>query len=230
VATIVERMATIAKRLGPLKDDVVFVGGAVLSLLIDDAAGTPVRPTDDIDVIIDVSNRTAHARLEEQLRGLGFKHDTSQGAPLCRWIVDAIVVDVMPADGEILGLRNIWYPQTIAHAIEREIVDGLTIRIAAGPYFVAMKLEAFADRGGGNFASSPDLEDLISVIDGNDDIVDEIRGCNEDLKQYLSDQLVPLLLNQSFIDALPFHLGGDQASQERLPLVVSRLRQVANRQ
>ncbi len=42
-------MATVARRLRDLKDEVVFVGGSVLGMLIDDPAGTPIRPTDDVE-------------------------------------------------------------------------------------------------------------------------------------------------------------------------------------
>lgn len=97
---------TVARRLGPLKDEVVFVGGSVLGLLIDDPAGAPVRPTDDVDVIVSVASRPAYSALSLRLLDLGFQPDTSEGAPLCRWIVENVVVDVMPAASEILGFAN----------------------------------------------------------------------------------------------------------------------------
>jgi hypothetical protein len=79
-------MATVALRLGDLKDEVVFVGGSILGILIDDPAGTPVRPTDDVDVVIDVASRPAYDALSRKLLSLGFQPDTSDGAPLCRWL------------------------------------------------------------------------------------------------------------------------------------------------
>ncbi|MEK6816068.1 MAG: hypothetical protein AABY09_00515, partial [Nanoarchaeota archaeon] len=72
--------------------------------------GAPdVRPTIDVDVIIDVLSRYKYSEIEKTLRSLGFKHDTSEGAPLCRWVVDGMKVDVMPTDGNILGFTNDWY-------------------------------------------------------------------------------------------------------------------------
>lgn len=46
------RIATekIASALGDLNDQVVFVGGAVVSLYIDDLAADDARPTKDIDI------------------------------------------------------------------------------------------------------------------------------------------------------------------------------------
>ena len=61
-------MAQVAKRLGDLRDHVVFVGGAILGLLIDEPGSSTPRPTDDVDVIIEVSSRQRYYVLEEQLR------------------------------------------------------------------------------------------------------------------------------------------------------------------
>ena len=147
-------MVTVARRLGDLRDEVVFVGGAVLGLLIDDVGATTIRPTDDLDVIVDVSSRVGYHALEARLRGLGFRSDTSAGAPLCRWLVDDVVVDVMPTTADILGVTNRWYGEATSPAIRRDIAPGLTVRVASAPCFVAMKLEAFAGRGGDDLVAS----------------------------------------------------------------------------
>ncbi len=59
--------------LGPLVEEVVFVGGATIHLWLTEAAAPPVRATDDVDVICDVASyaqyRALAARLRE--RGLG---------------------------------------------------------------------------------------------------------------------------------------------------------------
>lgn len=58
-------LRTVAERLGPLRDRVVFLGGAAAGLLITDPAAETVRPTDDVDVIIEVvttSSAVAHAK------------------------------------------------------------------------------------------------------------------------------------------------------------------------
>jgi hypothetical protein len=103
----------VASHLGTLLDKVVFVGGAVTSLLTTDPAATEVRVTMDVDVIVQVISRTDYYRLEKRLRLLGFVHDQSENAPLCRWLIDGIKVDVMPTDESILGFSNRWYPLAI---------------------------------------------------------------------------------------------------------------------
>ena len=84
---------------------------------------------------------------------------------MCRWRLDDIVLDVMPSAPGILGFTNRWYESAIANAIERELEPGLTIKIATAPYFVTMKLEAFAGRGEGDYVASHDLEDIVTITD-----------------------------------------------------------------
>ena len=47
--TNLEMLAHIARGLGDLKDEVVFVGGATIELYITDPGAPKVRPTDDVD-------------------------------------------------------------------------------------------------------------------------------------------------------------------------------------
>ena len=89
-------LVTVAQRLGPLRERVVFVGGMVRGLLITDAAASPFRPTDDVDLIVGVASRVAYNQLSKELRARGFREDTEPGASLCRWTVGGIKVDVMP--------------------------------------------------------------------------------------------------------------------------------------
>ena len=54
--------------LGPLVDEVVFVGGATVHLWLTEAAAPPVRATDDVDVICDVTSYAEYQALSERLR------------------------------------------------------------------------------------------------------------------------------------------------------------------
>lgn len=55
----IELINTVAKRLGPLLDRVVFLGGAATGLLITDTAAPDVRPTLDVDVVVEISSRAS---------------------------------------------------------------------------------------------------------------------------------------------------------------------------
>jgi hypothetical protein len=117
----------------------------------------------------------------------------------------------------------------MTHATARELAPGLVIRVATAPYFVAMKLEAFAERGEGDFLASHDLEDVIAVVDGNASLVDDVDSSADDLKNYLRQAIGALLDDEGFVAALSGHLPGDAASQARLSLMLERLRGLAGR-
>src|SRR6266404_2700250 len=93
-----ESMRIVAERLEPLNIPFAFVGGAVMWVLVDHPELTEFRPTKDVDVIVEVVRYGQFSALEERLRALGFQHDTSEGAPICRWIVEGCRVDIMPID------------------------------------------------------------------------------------------------------------------------------------
>jgi hypothetical protein len=72
-----------AAHLGALVSEVVFVGGATIELWITDEAAPEVRPTVDVDVVVDVATRSQLARFEQRLRAIGFREDQSSGV-ICR--------------------------------------------------------------------------------------------------------------------------------------------------
>ena len=74
-----------AKLLKPILGELVFVGGCTTALLITDRAAAEVRPTYDVDAIAEITSYTGYAEFSERLKALGFREDTREGAPLCRW-------------------------------------------------------------------------------------------------------------------------------------------------
>ncbi len=224
-----QMLQTVARAFGEMRDRVMFLGGATTGVLITDPATTSIRPTKDVDVVVEVASTTAYASvLAPSLRALGFQEDTSEGAPLCRWLIGGIKVDVMPSEGSILGFSNRWYPAAIRAATTHNLDDTLKIRLITAPYFSATKIEAFRDRGGGDYAASHDLEDFLAVVDGRAQLVSEVQSCAADLLSYLAAETRSLLSTRNFVDALPGHLPGNAAGQERLIALLARLRQIAD--
>ncbi|MCK9363711.1 MAG: hypothetical protein M0P74_08965 [Syntrophales bacterium] len=217
----------VAKRLGDLRDKVVFVGGCVTGMFITDPAMPEVRATQDVDVIVEVASRMEYYRLEEELRRKGFKQDMSENAPVCRWLVDLIKIDIMPTQEEILGFYNRWYLPAIKNADLIELENELTIKLVSPPYFLATKIDAFKGRGCGDYMASHDMEDIITILDGRPEIVSEIRSSSDDLKYFLSRTFTILLANEEFLDSISGHLSPDRASQTRLPLLIKRLGEIA---
>ena len=67
----------VAERLGDLRERVVFLGGAATTLLITDPAAPDVRPTLDVDVIVEIGSGPDYYRLGQSLREIGFTEDAS---------------------------------------------------------------------------------------------------------------------------------------------------------
>lgn len=211
------------KRLGSLADDMVFLGGCATGLLLTDVAAPPIRATRDVDVITEVASLKDYHRLSSQLRKRGFREDQSPDAPICRWVTEGIVLDVMPTRREILGFGNEWYQPALDKAVTIALPSGKHIRMVTAPYFLATKLAAFDGRGSGDYVMSHDMEDIISVLDGRPGIVDEVQHADKKLRTHLTTRFATLLRDTKFTGALPGHLPGDAASQARVPLVMERL-------
>ncbi len=227
VETNLEMIRHVASRLGVLRERMVFLGGAATALLITDKATPDVRVTTDVDVIVEIASKVAYYRLAESLRSLSFIEDHAEGAPLCRWMVDGIAVDVMPTDTDILGFSNQWYSQALQFATITEVAEDMTIRVVTGPYFLATKIEAFYSRGRGDFMASHDMEDIVTLLDGRPEIADEVRAAPDEVKVFLSRSFRDFLLKRDFLDSLPGYLLPDSASQRRIPLLMERIRAVA---
>jgi predicted nucleotidyltransferase len=219
-------LRSVADRLEELRIPYAFVGGSVVNLLLDYPDLSPARPTDDLDVILEIATPRKYAEIEEKIRNVGFAHDVRQGAPICRWVLGNITVDIMPTKGEFIGLNTAWFKEALNTAMEIEIAHS-RLKVISPIAFLATKYAAFVDRGVSNFYSSPDLEDLVTVIDGRERIVSELHQASEGLRRYLVDAVETLLQNPDFGEALPGHLPSDAASQQRLPLLRRKLAEIA---
>lgn len=222
----IDLLEAAAEHLGDLLSEVAFVGGCAVGLLITDEAAPAIRPTRDVDVIVEIGSYREYDALSARLRGLGFQNDIRDGAPLCRFVGHGITLDVMPTDQQILGFTNRWYKAALQETLARELPSGRKIEMVSAPYFLATKIEAFRGRGGGDYWSQ-DMEDIVALVDGRLELVDEVLDTSPDLLAYLEQALREFLDDDDFHDALPGNVPGDQASQARVLVIVERLEAMA---
>ncbi|HIJ56470.1 MAG TPA: hypothetical protein HPQ03_10135 [Deltaproteobacteria bacterium] len=222
-----EILYTAVHRLGPLADAMVFLGGCATGLLLTDTAAAPVRATMDVDAIVEVASLPEYHKLAVKLRARGFVEDLSSEAPICRWKADNVILDVMPTDPEIMGFGNEWYAPAFAAAESVSLPSGKRIRMVPAPYFLATKLAAFDDRGGEDILLSRDMEDIVAVLDGRLEVVEEVNKSEKRLRIHLAQRFTILLQDQRFNDALPGYLPPDAASQNRLPALLERIRAIS---
>jgi predicted nucleotidyltransferase len=223
----VAKLQLVAHALGPLREQVVFVGGCAVGLLITDEAAAPVRATLDVDLVVSVSALSAYHGIEKELSSLGFKRDIAAEAPICRWRYRGLEVDVMPADASILGFANRWYPLAVSSAQLFKLPHGDDIRLIAAPVFVATKFEAHADRGAGDLLASHDLEDVVNVIDGRSSLLSEIAASPADLREYLAQRCGTLLATPLFAEYLPGLIAPGEDQADRAQWVYERIQAIA---
>lgn len=212
------------RALGPLCDRMIFVGGTTTGLLISDETRPSARATQDVDAIVQVASLTAYYELQDELRNLGFREDHDV---VCRWRIGTLKLDVVPTQDVGLGFENRWYPLAAQRATRQVLPSGAVIRVITPTLFIATKIEAFYGRGGGDYGASHDMEDIITVVDGRLELIDEIAIADEDLRAYISEELDYLLAIPEFVDSIAWHLPGNAENQARVPEVIRRLRVIA---
>ncbi|MDB5817267.1 MAG: hypothetical protein JWQ11_907 [Rhizobacter sp.] len=164
------------------------------------------------------------ARIEKKVAALGFMHDVESDV-ICRWVhkETGLLFDLMPMQPEVLGFSNRWYPHAVLTAVRMDLGDGVTVRLVSAVAFVATKLEAFASRGAGDFLSSHDLEDVLNIVDGRDELIAELAASPIELRLAVAAAFARLLAHRDFANVLP----GLIAEPERTSLVLDRLKQMS---
>ena len=222
----IDMLQIVANGLQEIKNDLVFVGGAVAELYANDPASSDIRPTTDIDCLIELSSRKEYLKLEEKLRAKGFTNDTSRGASICSWIFRNIKVDIMPTDEKILGFSNRWYLEGIENKIIKALPDGTEIFIFPPHYYLGAKFEAHRSRGGNDLRQSHDFEDLVYILDNCPDLLNGINNSNDGIREYIKNECQNLQINiavtEGIESALPYG-SGDQ----RVEIIENLIRNIA---
>ena len=196
--------------LQPMLDEVVFIGGAIVPLYVTDAALLYVRPTLDIDILSAATTYSAYQETVDQLLRLGFQHDID--GPICRFIKGELIVDLMSPTESILGFSNDFYHQALVSSQLFGLPNGLQIRIPTPPLMMATKLAAFDSRGKADPAVSKDLDDIVTLVDGRAELVEEVKDCAPELRQYIAESLRWIATHKIIRHLLPgFFLGVDAA-------------------
>ena len=225
----IEMIKVVAAALGELNERTVFVGGATVPFYLPEAYLSQARPTEDIDVVMEVVGRNAGAINDEALRKKGFQHDTSDGAPICRWVYRGFKVDVMSTDASAVGFTNRWYKEGVDAAIEI-LSTPVSVKIFSLPYFLASKLVAFRDRGNNDYMGSRDMEDIISLLEVADEELLEklLPQVSKELRDFLKKEFLALLSTSDFLDCLPGAVFNRAAATEAATVVKQRMQTLIN--
>lgn len=72
----------------------VFVGGAMVSMYIDDPAAEDIRPTKDLDLTFQITTAGKLEEIRQKLLQKGFSQ-THEDHVICRFRFDDLLIDVM---------------------------------------------------------------------------------------------------------------------------------------
>ena len=219
----------IAKGLGELKEDVVFLGGMVTFIYADDASLSDIRPTKDVDCIIEVHSKMDYAVLEDKLRKKGFKNDIYSDKPLiCRFLYDGVIVDVMPTETDILGFSNKWYKTGFENRILYQLTEEITIYILPVEYYLATKFEALLGRGGKDLRFSHDFEDIIYIVQNNDNLVKTLQAADKKVKNYLEVEFSKILEDRHHKEAVEANLPYN-TNMEEIDFILKKLKRLSSK-
>ncbi len=202
-AMMLHMLEEVAEALGEeLREQVAFVGGCTTVLLItDEYTQESIRGTDDVDLVIHLTSTADWYRLEEHLKPKGFRN-TGQDAVTCRLRLGALKVDFMPTDERVLGFSNTWFVGGLENATYHPLPNGIRIKVFAAPWFLAAKLQAYQGRGNGDVLMSNDIEDIIALVDGREELSGEMKQAPNALQKFVSEQLSELLRLRAFQDVI----------------------------
>ncbi|MCX5919185.1 MAG: hypothetical protein NTX30_21225 [Deltaproteobacteria bacterium] len=217
---IIQQLELLADKLGDVVDEIMIVGGCSPALILNIDTIPDLRPTYDIDIVIQAESFGKYMGFIQKIKKKGFEE--RPGDPIGRYASGEIVVDVIPTDSCVLGFSNRWYKKAFDNPIMKRLPSGRVLKTITPVFFVAAKLEAFRSRGLEDLMASADLEDLITVLVEYPSFQKEFREGDRDVQEYIGGEFKKLISDESYPHFLSAHLRGDEASQASL----AKLRQL----
>ncbi|MCK9249464.1 MAG: hypothetical protein M0P31_10890 [Solirubrobacteraceae bacterium] len=130
------------------------------------------------------------------------------------------MLDAMPSDSAVLGFASRWYPLVVRDPPTYRLPSGRSISVIAPAMFLATKLEAFRARGKSDYFGSRDFGDVVAMLDGRAEAVDDVRSADPDVRAFIMDEIRRHMASPRFEDGIHGALRGDSASQARAAAIV----------
>lgn len=182
--TLINKKAvkTIATALGELNARVVFVGGTVVSLYIDDTAADDVRPPKDVDISLHIATFSELEKIRLLLTEKGF-FQTSEDNVIYRFRFQDIKVDVMSTKAVGWTPASRWFEPGFQH-LQTVHLDEMEVKILSLPWFLAAKFDAFYSRGFKDPRTSHDFEDIVYLLNYTTNLEKIIMEADTDVQLY----------------------------------------------
>ena len=217
-------IASIARALGPLCEQVVFWGGAFAALLYCVPVVLHPRATDDVDGVAATASYGDFHRLESALRNQGFRQELRDTSHMHRWrSPQSIKFDLVPCGAHAGGTGSLVDLAAVRTAVSLEIETGLVIHHASGPAFLAQKILAYRDRGRADPLESDDLTDILSLVASRPELIGEVWGAPPELREVVVAGIGEILRDPNGGDLIAAHLSGAQEPASTIAAALERL-------
>lgn len=222
VAQHIAAIKKVAHALGDLEHRHAFVGGAVVHLYIDEPGAEDIRPTLDVDIVVEIASLAELEKLRQQLLSRGF-HQAMDENVICRFKCGETVLDVMATRGMGWAPGNPWFEAGFEY-LQTAQVDDVVIHILPVAYFLASKFSAIHGRGD-DPRTSHDFEDIVYILNNRVHVVEDILDSPVNVKMYLVEEFSNMLHKKEMEEAILAHL--EPATQtERYEKLRSKLEEI----
>ncbi len=217
-----QTLLKVARALGNLQNEVVYVGGAVVGLYTHDPAALDLRPTGDVYLFLEISSLRELEQLREQLSDKGFSQSHEE-AVVCRFRLQGIKIDVMSTQEIGWAPANPWFGPGLS-TLKQINIEELVFQLLSLPYFLASKFSAFEGRSK-DPRSSHDLEDIVYILENHVDLRTALQTKAPDLQAYLYNFLKRLIQDPPLKEALLGNLRPDRQMEsfQRIRLAIEAL-------
>jgi hypothetical protein len=223
----IQRLKRVARSLGGMTEDVVFIGGSIAPLLQAEPPFDEARPTKDVDGVVATTSYADIGPLHQALQIHGFRRTPGDGTHMHRWTSpDGDFLDLVPAGAHPGGSGQAWDRIALENSERMDLGDTVVIRHASAAAFLGLKWAAYHDRGVADPYSSHDLEDILALVASRPRIVSEIREAKAELKAFIVAQTASLLDDHRREDILAGHLNNAQDPRGTAQLVLERLERI----
>ena len=212
----------VASTLGELNEDVIYVGGAVVSLYVTDEGAEQPRPTKDIDISVQISTYSQMNMFREKLAAKKIYSAPTENV-MYRYSYEDIIIDFIPYEETPLGPTNSWLKPGFEKAYPVKI-GSVEIKILPVSLFLATKWEAFKSRGN-DPRMSHDFEDIIYIIDNNLNLVDDVINAEEEVQIFLKEMSREILSHSSRNEIIECHIN-PFTMEERRKIVIDKLEKI----
>lgn len=220
-------IAIVARALGDLNQRVVFVGGAVAALYVDEVYDEDVRPTYDVDLTVEIASMAELEAFRLALEARGFKQSMFDSVT-CRFRFGEVKVDVMSTNEIGWAPSNRWFASGFQER-KSVYIEGQEVFVLPLHYYIASKFDAYLARGGGSPRTSHDIEDLVWLFDQLDDrLIEQMRYVPEDVRDFLKPFFEAVGSIPKWREAFLVHLPFDGRDERYRDLLSTMGRVIAN--